>query len=235
MKLLLTILASLVYWTLSTCQSWMPNIGPHDEWMVSAPEVQDPPARPSLPKTDARPDLMRAARSLLARKGDAVEEPGFLWGHVEQWYRPCGDGVRPYLLWGKPVIGGLFRVVYHIFSLPREDGVYATPGAWLIVSLMPPRNYEEPAFVFDNGCVLLWDLSAPTTLVWGFGGVLGYKDILVEREPNGRTAVLTVPIPDDRAFVGQSLWTQMLTIDPPQVKTSQLIKVIIGDPVSGPR
>jgi hypothetical protein len=173
-------------------------------------------------------------RALSLIKGP-VEEPGFTWGRVLQWYPPCGDGVRPYMLWGKPHIGRLFQVIYQIYSLPREDGIYATPGAWAIVSIAPPRNYEEPTYVFPNGCVLLWDLTAPTTLVWSFGGVTGYKDALMEREFNGRTAILRVAIPDDRSFVGQRLWTQMLTFDPPQVKTSQLIEVKIGDPVSGPR
>lgn len=186
-----------------------------------------------LPDANARPSLTDALAVMVPPV--VVEPPEFVWGRVLPWYRPCGEGVRPFLLWGKPHLGSVFRIVYHIFSLPREDGVYATPGAWVVLSTMPPRNYEEPAFVFPNGCVLLWDLSKSTTLVWGFGGVVGYKDIVMERALNGRTAVLTVPIPNDRAFAGQRVWTQMLAIDGTEVKTSQLIEVLIGDPVSGPR
>jgi len=234
MKLPLTILALLVSWTLSTCQSWMPNIGPRDEWMVSAPEVQDPEARPLLPKTGSRPDLTAVARTFLARRGPIEERS--VWGRVTQWYRPCGSGVRPYLLWGRPHLGTVFRVVYHIYSLPREDGIYATPGAWVIASLNPPKNYEEPVYVFPNGCVLLWDLSSPATIVWSFGGVIGYEDPLMVREGNGRVAILSLEIPNDPAFSGQRLWTQMLVMDEgpkaqPEVKTSQLIEVTIGQPV----
>jgi len=160
-----------------------------------------------------------------------------VWGRVLQWYPPCGDGVRPFLLWGKPHLGTVFRVVYHIFSLPREDGIYATPGAWVVVSLNPPRNYEEPVQVFPNGCALLWDLDTPSTLVWGFGGVTAYKDALMERELNGRVVTLSVAIPNDMAFRGQRVWTQLLTLElgqdrPAEVKASQLIEIVIGEPVS---
>jgi len=178
---------------------------------------------------------MAVARTFLARKGPVEEK--FVWGRVAQWYRPCGSGVRPYLMWGKPHIGTTFRVVYHIYSLPREDGIYATPGAWVIASLNPPKNYEEPVVVFPNGCVLLWDLDSPATLVWGFGGVVGYKDMVMEREPNGRVVVLTLPIPADMAFSGQRLWTQMFTMEAtesgPEVKSSQMIEVTIGEPLGG--
>ncbi|HET6496165.1 MAG TPA: hypothetical protein VFH61_12470, partial [Thermoleophilia bacterium] len=111
-------------------------------------------------------------------------------GFVTEWYPPCGSGVRPYLLWGQPYIGSVFRIVYQMFSLPREDGIYDVTGAWVVVSLQRPENEGEPIFVSPNNCLLLWDLSAPTTLVWGFGGILGYDDMLMHRAPNGRSAVL---------------------------------------------
>lgn len=185
-----------------------------------------------LPAPDAKPDLLTFAQLV---KLAPIEEPGFTMGFVTKWYPPCGSGVRPYLMAGKPYLGSVFRVVYQMFSLPREDGIYSVTGAWVIVSLAPPQNEEEPTYVFPNGCPLLWRLDAPSTLVWGFGGIVGYEDALMHRAPNGRSAVLSVVIPNDRAFVGQRLWTQLIMVDRNEFKTSQLIEVKIGDPASGPR
>lgn len=147
-----------------------------------------------------------------------------------RWYRPCGTGLRPYILTTQARIGRVFRAVYHIFSLPREDGLYSTPGAWVVVSASPPRNYEEPAYVFPNGCPLLWSIGKPWVLVWSFGGIIGYDGALMHREPNGRTVVLQLAIPNDRAFVGKRIYTQLITAESgPEVKMSQLLEITIGD------
>lgn len=183
-----------------------------------------------LPEIDAKPEPRELVKAVLSIPR-AVEEQPFVWGKVTQWYAPCGRGVRPYLLWGNPYIGSTFRVVYHLFSLPREDGVYSTPGSWVVLSTMPPRNYEEPVAVFPNGCVLLWDVASPWVFVWGFSGTDRYQDTVMKREQNGRTAVLSVALPNDYSLRGATLWTQLITLED-EVKTSQLVQVTVGQPVS---
>ena len=174
-------------------------------------------------------------------------EPPLTAAVTRTWYTNCGAGVRPHIFVHRPPeIGSVFQLSYNIFSLPREDGIYYSLGSWLVFSTEPPRNYEEPVHLFDGppsypdgqggylrtGCPLLWDIGQPWVLVWSFFGIAPYKDSVLERKANGRAVMLTLHIPNDRAFVGKKFYTQMLTMNAgPAVKMSQLLEIVVGDQI----
>ena len=175
-------------------------------------------------------EAVDAQPALVAPPGGRTALP---WGHVTQLYGSCGSGVRPFI-WIDPTphLGTPWAVHYSLFPLPRESGIYDLQGAWVVVSLVRPRNEEEPVHVFPNDCGLLWDLTNPLVLMWSFAGVQPFHDFLMTRQANGREVRLDLSIGAIPEIAGQKAWTQAILWTAGEFKFTQLYEVTFGVPVS---